>query len=135
MPSVEPEGGWFVELRLDAAEEKFLSKSFPLELEITEWIDDSPSKIDNKYFDICWESHDPKTKEPAMFLAFISKELFASTLSEIGKEPEEYCQKHLRIKLLKHDEPENIKSHSEWGCWLEVIEVKFLAWSPDEKNL
>ena len=135
MPSVEPEGGWFVELQLDEAERKFLSQSFPIELEITEWLDDYPSKIDNNYFDVCWEAHDSKTKESAMFLAFMPKSLFASAFSGIGKEPEEYCQKHIRIKLLKHDEPDNIKSHSEWGCWLEVIEAKFLAWSPDEENL
>ena len=128
------EENWHLDILKTDHEGALLNSKFPLEIEIIEWIDDKRSKIDRDYFDISWIIPGKGTERGGLFLAFMKKELFHEVFKGIGKEPEDLCRRRVTITLQKHDEPEDRKSHPEWGCWLEVIAGNFISWEPESEE-
>ena len=72
---------------------------------------------------------------PGLLVGFISADEYQRAFSGIDPEPEEMCNRRIRASLLKHDDAGDRKSHPKLGCWLELTEIEFLAWVPDEDDL
>jgi hypothetical protein len=122
---------WHLDILMFPVEEIFLSSSFPKELEIIEWVDNKPSKIDNDYYDITWMLEPENRQRPGLFIAFMHRTVFEKTIKNAGKPPDELCKMKALINIVKHDEPNDRKSHPEWQCWLEVTDAKFRSWCPE----
>lgn len=128
------EKNWHLDILLEKQEKKLLSSDFPVELEISEWIDNRKSKIDHDYYDISWLTPGKGGERGGLFIAFMHKDLFKECFRSIGKEPEKYCRRKVNIKLVKHENESDRKSHPEWGCWLEVTEASFICWDPETEE-
>jgi hypothetical protein len=128
------EDNWHLDIQLERSEQKLLSADFPLALEIAEWIDNKRSKIDRDYHDISWLEYSKEPAENGLFIAFMRAELFKDCFGKIGRAPEPLCRRKIKIVLQKHDDPNDRKSHPEWGCWLEVTAAEFLGWDPESKE-
>lgn len=122
---------WHLDILKFPIEEKFLESEFPKEIEIIEWIDTKPSKIDRDYYDISWVIEPENKDRPGLFIAFMQKDKFKEAFKKIGKAPEKLCSMKVKLAILKHDLPTDRKSHPEWQCWLEVISAKFIGWVPE----
>ena len=128
------EDNWHLDLQLDSCEKKLLSAEFPLRIEISEWIDKKRSEIDHDYHDISWIEYQKNPNGSGLFIAFMRTELFRDCFRHIGRAPEKLCRRKVSIKLQKHMDREDRKSHPQWGCWLEVIDAEFLGWDPETEE-
>lgn len=122
------EKNWHLSIRNDPVEQKFLESEFPLEIEICEWQDYLPSKIDKDYYDITWETRAKNKKGlEGLFIAFVHKDKFTDIAKQIKKTSKKMGRIKMRLILNKNNDPENKKSHSEWQCWLEVTEINLVS--------
>jgi hypothetical protein len=127
VPDSFNEKNWHLVICNDRVEKQFLNSKFPIEIEICEWQDYLPSKIDNRYYDITWEAKAKNKNDPAaLFIAFVHKDKFKDIAKQIKKTSKKLGRIKMRLTLDKHDDPKNKKSHPEWQCWLEVVELSLL---------
>jgi len=70
------EDDWHLDILKFPIEEKFLDSQFPKEIQILEWIDTKPSKIDRDYYDVSWRTESENGERPGLFVAFVQKDKF-----------------------------------------------------------
>ena len=124
---------WVTHLELGAIEEALLTKEFPLQLELCEYLDEDPSDIDSGFHEIEWFLSGADGGEPGVFLGFVSADEYRRAFADIEEEPHELCHRKMQVTIEKHDDPTDPKSHSNWGCWLELTHIEFLAWVSDDE--
>lgn len=124
---------WHLDIVKDDIEDDFLSSKFPREMDITTWLDSSASKIDRDYCDVSWHTKEISSSgKPGLFIAFLERKKYREFFLSIGKPPEKYCNAKIRVTLIKHDQPDDRKSHPEFKCWIEIIGAEFQTWVQDD---
>lgn len=104
-------------------EKKFLNSRFPKQICIFEWQDYEVSKIDSNYYEITWIKS--SSNDQGMYICFVKKDNFEPIAKQIKYLSKKFKKIELNFKLIKHDEPEDKKSHPAWQCWLEATDVEF----------
>ena len=128
------DSNWHLDIIKDKIETEFLDSKFPKKITIVEWIDDKPSKIDKRYYDITWVVPSADCTKPGLFIAFMEKEKYKTAFRSCGGPPEKFCKREVLITLDKIDEIDDKKSHPEFKCWLEVIDASFIRWVPETEE-
>lgn len=112
---------WHLDLRNFSVVRELLDSTFPKEIELNEWQDFEPSKIDSEYFEITWID-----EKGGLFIAFAHASVFSGIALKIEKKSKRMSRVRLRVILEKHDVLTDRKSHPSWRCWLEGTKVELL---------
>ena len=124
---------WGTHLELGAIEEAFLANDFPMQLELCEYLDEEPSDIDSGFHEISWALAGEDGEDPGVVQGFVSVDEYRRAFADIEEEPHYLCDRKMLVTIEKHDDPTDRKSHCNWGCWLELTNIEFLAWVSDEE--